>query len=92
MWFSFDGEDFETHNTADEAKSAAVAALDDYRSEAADGWSDAAYNVCWGRVVEAATVTVKRPREQTDCVDPDIDTIQEIELRGDGATVSVSVP
>jgi len=83
MWFSFDGESFTTHETREEAQKDAQNALEDCRSDAFDGWPEQVYRICWGQVIENATVVVERPRTEDDCVDKNIDTIQEIELRGE---------
>lgn len=83
MWFSFDGDSFEIHETPEAAKAIADAALKDYEDSACDGWDEAAYQVCWGRVIQRATVVNERDRRPEDAVDPDIDTIHEIELFGD---------
>jgi hypothetical protein len=53
-YFCFDGQDYLTFDTAEEAKDAAEKALDYFRSEAdSDGeWSEDVERVCWGRIIE----------------------------------------
>ena len=82
MWFSFDGDDFNAHSTPEDAKKAAAGALDEFRTDAGDGWDEAAYRICWGRVIQSAEVIEERPVGDDDSVDPDIEFIHEIELTG----------
>lgn len=81
MWFSFDGDTFETHETREDAQKAAQDALDDCRADAVEGWPDEVYRICWGQIVESATVTMEREKTEDDYVDSSIDLIQEIKLR-----------
>ncbi|EPR6931630.1 hypothetical protein ACU78O_003388 [Escherichia coli] len=49
MYFSYGSEfSFECHKTAEEAIAAAEAAIDDYRGDACDGWSEEVESICWG--------------------------------------------
>lgn len=66
MFFSYDGQDFETHNTEQEARDAAEDALEFFRSEASDGWDDESMHVCWGRLMQTVQVTRERPAEPDD--------------------------
>jgi hypothetical protein len=56
-WFSRDADDcFDLHDTANEAKAAAEAALKWCREEASgeEGWPEDTRRICWGEVCEAA--------------------------------------
>lgn len=80
-YFSYGSEHyFEWHKTAAEAVEAAEAAIDDYRGDACDGWSEEVTSVCWGVIMQTATKVGERPRTEDDCVDPAIDTICDYEL------------
>ncbi|WP_234006720.1 hypothetical protein [Cronobacter malonaticus] len=80
-YFSYGSEHyFEWHKTAAEAVEAAEAAIDDYRGDACDGWSEEVTSVCWGVIMQTATKVGERPRTEDDCVDPAIDTICDYAL------------
>lgn len=81
LWFCYDGCSFETHNSEREARESAEAALKCCSDEAMDGWPEEVYQICWGKVIQQATVTVEREKTDEDYVSSDIDLIQEIELR-----------
>lgn len=50
-YFSYDPDcGFEQHDTAEEARKAAETALDHYRDQAADGWSEEVESICWGEI------------------------------------------
>lgn len=60
MWFSYDYEDgFELHNTEESAEKRAKTLLDQWIDLArADGaWTEAAEQVCWGRVSRIVGIT-----------------------------------
>lgn len=56
MWFSFDGESFQTHNTEEEAKASAEDAMQLWADRAGDGWDDVSDQVCYGKVTHAVRV------------------------------------
>ena len=56
MWFSFDGETFETHNTEAEAKAEAERAMEYWADGAGDGWDELSTQVVYGRVTHAVRV------------------------------------
>ena len=56
MWFSFDGESFETHNTESDAKKAAESAMGHWSDDAGDGWDELSTQVCYGRITHAVAV------------------------------------
>lgn len=65
-FFSYDveGDGFSEHNTEEEARAAAQAALD-YATDDGDGWDeDALTGICWGEIRER--VVIKNRRELTD--------------------------
>lgn len=82
MWFSFDGDNFEIHETESAAKALARLAMDEYRCDAGDGWCEESLRVCWGKVSEHAEVTMSRERTDEDdaMIAPGIDTVEEREL------------
>lgn len=91
MWFWFDGFDFHTHASREEAEKAASAALDEFRDAACDGWDECVHNVSWGRISQIATVTEDRPRTDEDYgLDPDIEYVMQIELRPSGEMPNTS--
>ncbi|EPL4527077.1 hypothetical protein QCK34_004502 [Enterobacter asburiae] len=80
-YFSYGSEhNFEWHKTAEEAVEAAEAAIDDYRGDACDGWSEEVDSVCWGIIMQSSTKVGERPRNEDDCCDPAIDTICDYAL------------
>lgn len=56
MWFSFDGENFETHETEAEARELAELAMQDWEDCAGDGWHENARHVVYGKVTHAVRV------------------------------------
>ncbi|MEL3183918.1 hypothetical protein R9Q69_08345 [Escherichia coli] len=81
MYFSYGSEfSFECHKTAEEAIAAAEAAIDDYRGDACDGWSEEVESICWGIIMQSSTKVGERPRNEDDCCDPAIDTICDYAL------------
>lgn len=80
-YFSYGSEhNFEWHKTAEEAVEAAEAAIDDYRGDACDGWSEEVSSICWGVIMQTSTKVGERPRTEDDCCDPAIDTICDYAL------------
>ncbi|WP_202629649.1 hypothetical protein [Cronobacter malonaticus] len=80
-YFSYGSEhNFEWHKTAEEAVEAAEAAIDDYRGDACDGWSEEVTSICWGLIMQTATKVGERPRTEDDSCDPAIDTICDYAL------------
>ncbi|EFZ7862368.1 hypothetical protein A3614_001879 [Shigella flexneri] len=80
-YFSYGSEhNFEWHKTAEEAIESAEAAIDDYRSDACDGWSEEVDSICWGIIMQSSTKVGERPRNEDDCCDPAIDTICDYAL------------
>lgn len=68
-FFSYDeNQGFERHETAAAAKADAESALEMYRDDAGDGWSDEVGRVCWGLVIGTVSETERRERcPDTDC-------------------------
>ncbi|EKB3559627.1 TPA: hypothetical protein ACVS28_004688 [Escherichia coli] len=80
-YFSYGSEhNFEWHKTAEEAIESAEAAIDDYRGDACDGWSEEVDSICWGIIMQLSTKVGERPRNEDDCCDPAIDTICDYAL------------
>lgn len=80
-YFSYGSEhNFEWHKTAEEAVEAAEAAIDDYRGDACDGWSEEVDSVCWGIIMQSSTKVGERPRNENDSCDPAIVTICDYAL------------
>lgn len=80
-YFSYGSEhNFEWHKTAEEAIESAEAAIDDYRGDACDGWSEEVDSICWGIIMQSSTNVGERPRNEDDCCDPAIDTICDYAL------------
>ena len=80
-YFSYGSEhNFEWHKTAKEAVEAAEAAIDDYRGDACDGWSEEVDSVCWGIIMQSSTKVGERPRNEDDSCDPAIFTICDYAL------------
>ncbi|HBQ6911263.1 TPA: hypothetical protein L8O84_004954 [Klebsiella pneumoniae] len=80
-YFSYGSEhNFEWHKTAKEAVEAAEAAIDDYRGEACDGWSEEVDSICWGIIMQSSTKVGERPRNEDDRCDPSIDTVCDYAL------------
>lgn len=80
-YFSYGSEhNFEWHKTAQEAVEAAEAAIDDYRGDACDGWSEEVDSICWGIIMQSSTKVGERPRNEDDRCDPAIDTVCDYAL------------
>ncbi|MGJ3447071.1 hypothetical protein [Enterobacter sp. PTB] len=80
-YFSYGSEhNFEWHKTAEEAVEAAEAAIDDYRGDACDGWSEEVDSVCWGIIMQSSTKVGERPRNEDDRCDHAINTICDYAL------------
>ncbi|XEB81316.1 hypothetical protein ACAF59_06860 [Klebsiella aerogenes] len=80
-YFSYGSEhNFEWHKTAEEAVEAAEAAIDDYRGDACDGWSEEVDSICWGVIMQSSTKVGERPRNEDDRCDPSIDTVCDYAL------------
>lgn len=82
MYFSYGSEfSFECHKTAEEAIAAAEAAIDDYRGDACDGWSEEVESICWGVIIQQATRVGERKKRKCDRVSPWIERVCDYELR-----------
>ncbi|MBV5079182.1 ead/Ea22-like family protein [Escherichia coli] len=82
MYFSYSSEfSFECHKTAEEAIAAAEAAIDDYRGDACDGWSEEVESICWGVIIQQATKIGERKKRKCDRVSPWIERVCDYELR-----------
>ena len=82
MYFSYGSEfSFECHKTAKEAIAAAEAAIDDYRGDACDGWSEEVESICWGVIIQQATKVGERKKRKCDRVSPWIERVCDYELR-----------
>lgn len=80
-YFSYGSEhNFEWHKTSEEAVEAAEAAIDDYRGDACDGWSEEVDSICWGIIMQSSTKVGERPRNEDDRCDPAIDTVCDYAL------------
>lgn len=80
-YFSYGSEhNFEWHKSAKEAVEAAEAAIDDYRGDACDGWSEEVDSICWGVIMQSSTKVGERPRSEDDRCDPEIDTVCDYAL------------
>ena len=80
-YFSYGSEhNFEWHKTAKEAVESAEAAIDDYRGDACDGWSEEVDSICWGVIMQSSTKVGERPRNEDDRCDPAIDTVCDYAL------------
>lgn len=80
-YFSYGSEHgFERHKTANEAVESAEAAIDDYRGDACDGWTEEVESICWGIIMQSSTMVGERPRTEEDCCDSAIDTICDYAL------------
>lgn len=80
-YFSYGSEhNFEWHKTAEEAVEAAESAIDDYRGDACDGWSEEVDSICWGIIMQSSTKVGERPRNEDDRCDPAIDTVCDYAL------------
>ncbi|WP_243211068.1 hypothetical protein JQ760_028485 (plasmid) [Klebsiella pneumoniae] len=67
---------YEEHDSPEKARAAAVAAIDAYRGEACDGWSDEVTSVTWGVVAQRATKFGQRKRTEEDAhLSPEIQTV-----------------
>ncbi|EHS4854276.1 hypothetical protein KV631_004189 [Salmonella enterica] len=83
-FFSYGSEHFfEQHKTAKEAIEAAESAIDDYRGEACDGWSEEVDTICWGVIMQQSTKIDERPRTEDDSCDPGLDTVCDYALLPD---------
>lgn len=68
-FFCYDSDSgYEEFPTMEKAIEAADAAIDYYRGEACDGWSEETDRVCWGIVMQKATMTDEREATKEDCL------------------------
>lgn len=80
-YFSYGSEcGFEWHKTEKEAVEAAESAIDDYRGDACDGWSEEVDSICLGIIMRSSTKVGERPRNEDDSCDPSIDTVCDYAL------------
>lgn len=80
-YFSYGSEcGFEWHKTENEAVEAAESAIDDYRGDACDGWSEEVDSICLGIIMRSSTKVGERPRNEDDSCDPSIDTVCDYAL------------
>lgn len=56
MWFSYDGESFQTHNTEAEAIAEAKDAMEEWSDRASDGWDEQSTQVMCGLVTHMVRV------------------------------------
>ncbi|ENE0538358.1 hypothetical protein ACM4N5_003810 [Escherichia coli] len=92
-YFSYSPDDgYEEHDSPEKAKAAADAAIDAYRGEACDGWSDEVTGVTWGVVAQRATKFGERKRTNEDAhLSPEIQTVCDYYLAPE-VTVPASLP
>ena len=79
-YFSYsDDFGFELHSTREEAMRSVSVAIEEYRSEAQEGWPDGVDSVCWGVVnqvsVQSKSVEVTERVRGEVCVSPDVSHI-----------------
>lgn len=80
-FFSYGSEHgFEWHKSAKEAIESADGAIDDYRGDACDGWSEEVDSICWGVIMQSSTKVGERPRTEDDSCDPAIDIVCDYAL------------
>lgn len=81
-WFAIDScNDVEYFDTPQDARKAAVAALDHERDAAVDGWSEEVTNIMWGRIIGRVEETLRRERTDEDVmVSSDCDEIVDYEV------------
>jgi hypothetical protein len=73
LWFSFDGETQEFHETEAEARERCESALEqDQDIAASDGWPDWMECICYGKISHRVTETERKPWpvEPEDAEDP----------------------
>lgn len=80
QYFSFDGMDFDTHSSLEEAKKAAQDALGYEREDAFEGWSDNVDQICCGKIYYNVEKISSRPKTDEDPHVAEIDTIDEYDL------------
>lgn len=81
MYFSFDGDNLQFHDTAEAAEKEARDAFEEAKDYAADyGWSDESMDICWGEVKQTVKVTAERRADPEEGDSNDFTTIQEREL------------
>lgn len=69
-FFSYDGDSYDLHETAEEARRRCDGALCDYREYASsDGWADEVESIFWGPITEHVVETERKSRE--DFEDPE---------------------
>jgi len=73
---------FELHDTREAAAQAAAESLENYRSDASEGWDeDGVLSVRWGEVSEGVVETERRAKRDTDVGAIDFDEWVEYGLR-----------
>lgn len=56
-YWSYDGDTWDTHETAEEARDHCQKALDSYRDYAPDGWAEEVEYIMWGPIAERVVQT-----------------------------------
>ncbi len=60
-YFSYDPDNgFETWQTEEDAKKAALESIDYYRDYACDGWNEEVGGVCWGKIKQESVITDRK--------------------------------
>ena len=86
-YFSYDpeGDGFELHNTAEEARRAANVGIDCAREWSCEGWDDSVEHICWGEVKERSTKVNEMTKEEAEhagiYVTNDFDFICDYQLK-----------
>lgn len=79
-YFSYDpeGDGFELHTTAEEARKAAEIGINCAREYACEGWDDSVEQICWGEINE---MTKEEAEHVGICVSNDFDYICDYQLK-----------
>lgn len=64
-WFCFDGEDYCTFESAEEARDKAESAIQRYRDDAPEGWAEEVNYVAWGKILEGVNEEVTHEHDET---------------------------
>lgn len=80
-YFSYDPDcGFDTHDTAEEARSQSEESISYYRDNACDGWSEHVEGICWGVILSEVEETENRPRHEDDGCCPECDFVVDYGL------------
>lgn len=82
-FWSYDGDMWNVHDTAEDARSHCLAALEEYRDQAPEGWPEEVEHIMWGPIAEMVVETERQDGHLADCSRDD-GCADDCKIRGEG--------